>query len=113
MCLPTSLDREGFWALGVQAWFSGWWKAEWEEALRQLNDILDAEAAWQPALALWGSAPSDGLEDEFSMEEADELRHAKSIRQHYLLLSTAYHFLLHPWHAGKVTAGLVAACHEQ
>ena len=79
MCLLTSLDREGIWALGVQAWFSGWWKAEREEALRQLDDILDVEAAWQPAPALWGSAPSGGLEDEPSMEEADELRHAAQL----------------------------------
>ena len=60
----------------MQAWCTGWWNAEREEALRQLDDILDAEAAWQPAPALWGSAPSDGLEEPSAEEDDDEPRHA-------------------------------------
>ena len=69
--------------LWVQAWCTGWWNAERQEALTQLDDILDAEAAWQPAPAPWGSASSDGL-DEPSAETADddEPRHAATI---YLL----------------------------
>ena len=62
--------------LWVQAWCTGWWNAEREEALRQLDDILDAEAAWQPAPALWGSAPSDGLEESSAEDNQDEPRHA-------------------------------------
>ncbi len=56
----------------MQAWCTGWWNAEREEALRQLDDILDAEAAWQPAPALWGSAPSDSLEEPSAEDDDDE-----------------------------------------
>ena len=63
--------------VSVQAWCTGWWSAEREEALRQLDDILDAETAWQPGPALWGSAPSEGME-EASAEDHDEPRHAIS-----------------------------------
>lgn len=63
-------------SLRVQAWCTGWWNAEREEALRQLDDILDAEAAWQPAPALWGSAPSDGADEPSAEDDDDEPRHA-------------------------------------
>jgi len=78
--LSSSFVHHEWHVLWVQAWCTGWWNAEREEALKQLDDILDAEAAWQPAPALWGSASSDGL-DEPSAEDADddEPRHAVTI----------------------------------
>ena len=69
--------------LWVQAWCTGWWNAEREEALKQLDDILDAEAAWQPAPALWGSASSDGL-DEPSAEDADDDEPRHAVTSHLL-----------------------------
>ena len=61
----------------MQKWCTGWWKAEGEEALRQLDDILNAESAWQPAPALWGSAPSDGVHEASAADNDDyEPRHA-------------------------------------
>ena len=61
----------------MQKWCTGWWKAEGEEALRQLDDILNAASAWQPAPALWGSAPSDGVHEPSAADDDDyELRHA-------------------------------------
>jgi hypothetical protein len=52
----------------MQAWCTAWWKAEREEALRQLDDLTDAPNAWQPALTLLTTPDSDPslgvLEDE-------------------------------------------------
>lgn len=42
--------------LPEQAWSSGWWSAEREEALRALDELMDAPGAWQPLPALF----SDG-----------------------------------------------------
>ena len=69
----------------MQKWCTGWWKAEGEEALRQLDDILNAESAWQPAPALWGSAPSDGVHEASAGDDDDyEPRYApfKSPAEH-------------------------------
>ena len=63
----------------MQKWCTRWWKAEGEEALRHLDDILNAESAWQPAPALWGSAPSDGDHEPSAGDDHDyELRHPPS-----------------------------------
>jgi hypothetical protein len=40
----------------AQAWRGAWFDAERDEALRLLEDELDAPGAWQPAQALWGGA---------------------------------------------------------
>jgi hypothetical protein len=52
----------------VQAWCTGWWKAEREDALRQLEDLTDAPNGWQPAFTLLslpqGDPSLDILEDD-------------------------------------------------
>ena len=75
----------------MQAWCTGWWNAEREEALRQLDDILDAEGAWLPAPALWGSAPSDGLEEPSAEEDDDEPRHAPHLAYLHLVNQSLQH----------------------
>ncbi|KAK9906635.1 hypothetical protein WJX75_005264 [Coccomyxa subellipsoidea] len=55
------------------AWSTGWWAAEREEAVRQLDELMDAPDAWQTAPSAWGptAEPSmDLMEDEPSLMEA-------------------------------------------
>ena len=52
--------------LPEQAWSSGWWSAEREEALRALDELMDAPGAWQPLPALFsdgGDAADPGEAD--------------------------------------------------
>ncbi|KAK9798572.1 hypothetical protein WJX73_010536 [Symbiochloris irregularis] len=64
-CLETLCTQE--------AWRQGWWMAERGEALRQLEIIVDAPDAWQPAADVW-DAPDDGLMASHMPEEKEAWR---------------------------------------
>ena len=70
----------------MQAWCTAWWKAEREEALRQLDDLTDAPNAWQPALTLLTTPDSspglDILEDDtrYHLSQAWLLRIISTMR---------------------------------
>ncbi|BDA46253.1 probable RAD50-interacting protein 1 [Coccomyxa sp. Obi] len=55
------------------AWSTGWWTAEREEALRQLDELMDAPEAWQTAPSALGPTAEpdlDLMEDEPRSTEA-------------------------------------------